>query len=1012
MSGEKTTSGHYQGPPEYLKWGQANFPCLSRLQGTASAKAVTAPIPLQANAPAAPRTAPVRKPIVAPKPMLPERRAKNANPTVSPTPALVSQSQPQQSHQSPPTPPPVPQSQPTQSAAVLVYQPGVSRRDDLTAQQRFEVMERHKSEICSNGLLSPERLDMLNTQSQTTRRIVYAASADQGKQCEYALRAFDDLLEASSDPKNGAPPPSGASSNLVPDVLPPRSSTASQLPLGGSANMAPVRPAIPIGEKTTFTSASGRSFEIVVGKDGRVAMSAPPPPVQEITFSGGGGKGAALPGAVQALQESGILKDAKVLNGASVGSMTAALVAAGITAEDFTEMGNDPSTGEKISQGRGAKELLAKGIFGSPLSGQGLEEMMRRKIGASVRKQIENFKKDRELDQETAQTLNRIWSKVQNDIYGDDYPGYVEHPDQGVTFGDLRALSKIIPDIKDLNIAGTYMADDSSGRMENKGKPQLAMFNADTTPDLDIAVAVHASAALPPVFAPVNIRLPSGVTARFEDGGVMNNAPTSDLVGAKRSVDPMPTAGKMTFVFEGEDDVIQQGPDAVPPTRKRVNDFFSAAPNSAAEFAKKRALAQRPGDVVKVPLKFRMPAPNGGQGAPKDFSTLSGGTLNMNMPVDDKLVLQKQTREATEAYLKQREQPETTTFASKGQMLNSVSDDDLAVLVRDGFPGAEEVWEFREEVVDFGVEELEEIAVGAKAADLQIGKLRQVLDGLSQLANGDKDRLDFIGRELNRSGKLDPLMTLAKSEGDQGLDVLKAGVVVQVGLNVQSRVQAVSREVIYPKMMTASMTVPGGGLLLRKVDDVLRTAKTPEQFDEAIDALIGHFGQKSDITGSHGHKDFLAELWKYKYVPPPPDGPPPRAPTPQWELPPRNRDLIEAKLRERAARAAQADANEVPPPPPSSPPVPPRNPELVARVAERARAARAAQADANEVPPPPPSSPPMPPRNPELVARVAERARAARAAQADANEVPPPPPPSEPPPPSDPSPPPPPPQTN
>ena len=961
MSGEKTTSGHYQGPPEYLKWGQANFPCLSRLQGTASAKAVTAPIPLQANAPAAPRTAPVRKPIVAPKPMLPERRAKNANPTVSPTPALVSQSQPQQSHQSPPTPPPVPQSQPTQSAAVLVYQPGVSRRDDLTAQQRFEVMERHKSEICSNGLLSPERLDMLNTQSQTTRRIVYAASADQGKQCEYALRAFDDLLEASSDPKNGAPPPSGASSNLVPDVLPPRSSTASQLPLGGSANMAPVRPAIPIGEKTTFTSASGRSFEIVVGKDGRVAMSAPPPPVQEITFSGGGGKGAALPGAVQALQESGILKDAKVLNGASVGSMTAALVAAGITAEDFTEMGNDPSTGEKISQGRGAKELLAKGIFGSPLSGQGLEEMMRRKIGASVRKQIENFKKDRELDQETAQTLNRIWSKVQNDIYGDDYPGYVEHPDQGVTFGDLRALSKIIPDIKDLNIAGTYMADDSSGTMENKGKPQLAIFNADTTPNLDIAVAVHASAALPPVFAPVEINLPSGVKARFEDGGVMNNAPTSDLVAAKRSVDPMPTAGKMTFVFEGEDDVIQQGPDGVPPTRKRLNDFFSAAPNSAAEFAKKRGLAQRPEDVVKVPLKFQMPAPNGGQGVLKDFSTLSGGTLNMNMPVDDKLVLQKETKQATEAYLEQRKQPKTTTFASTGQMLNSVSDDDLSVLVRDGFPGAKEVSVFRNGVVKPAVERLEQIAVRAKAADLQIGtEVRQVFDELSRLANGDKDRLDFIGRELNRSGKLDSLMTLAGSEGDQGLDVLKAGVAVQVGLNVQSRAQAVSREVIYPKMMTTSMTVPSGGALLRKVDDVLRTAKTPKQFDEAIDALIEHFGKKSDVTGLHGHKDFVAELWKYKYAPPPPDespppdGPAPQAPTPQWKLPPRNQELIKAQLRKLAA---QAEADEVPPPPPSWPPLPLRKKELVDRVLQ-AQAARAAQAAAIDVPPPPSGPPP------------------------------------------------------
>ncbi len=51
----------------------------------------------------------------------------------------------------------------------------------------------------------------------------------------------------------------------------------------------------------------GKTLEVVKTANGRVRYTAPPPKVAEITFSGGGGKGTALPGAVKALYESGIL---------------------------------------------------------------------------------------------------------------------------------------------------------------------------------------------------------------------------------------------------------------------------------------------------------------------------------------------------------------------------------------------------------------------------------------------------------------------------------------------------------------------------------------------------------------------------------------------------------------------------------------------------------------------------------------------------------------------------------
>jgi exoenzyme U len=752
--------------------------------------------------------------------------------------------------------------------------------------ERFQQLERRKNEFCSvDGIRQTFVAGNINALYEDAREKVGAAYSLSAKQedrdaCDGALVALENLLNAVSA---GADSASRAK----------KDSAANLVSSPRSENHASIKP----DTKISFASTQDRSFDIIVASDGKVEMSAPPPPVREITFSGGGGKGAALPGAVAALIESNVLKDAKVLNGASVGSMTAALVAAGITAKDFTRISNDPKTGAAISQGRGAAGLLMKGaILKNPLSGEGLESLMRREIGLSIVKHIQTFKKTQRPDNQTAKTLEQIKTKAtlcQIGLQG------------GVTFGDLQTLSSIIPDIKELNIAGTFMSgtfkagDNSNRTIEQKGRPQLFIFNADTTPDLDIAVAVHASAALPPVFGTVDIDLPSGVAARFEDGGVMNNAPSSELVGAKRSVDPMPTSGKMTFVFEGEDDVIQKGPAVLLPTRKPMNDFFSGAPNSAAEYAKKRGLAEHPEDVVTVPLKVRTPAPNGGQGPLKDFSTLVGGTLNMNMSVEDKVSLQRESKDATKAYLAQRKQPRTTTFESVNQMLNIVSDGDLAAMAKNGFPGAGEEVQFRSGVTS-AVTQLERIAAGAKAADLQGGSVRELLDALHQLANGDQDRLGFVARELNRSGKLDPLMTLAESSGDQGLDVLQAGVTVQVGLNVQARCQFVLREVIYPKMVKQDMRGCSGALL-RTAENMLRAATTTGEVDYVLDALVEHFREALEVNDWSGDSEFASELRTYKYGPRPRKSPPsladvdipppPREPPPPPPVPPRNSKL-------------------------------------------------------------------------------------------------------------------------
>jgi exoenzyme U len=614
----------------------------------------------------------------------------------------------------------------------------------------------------------------------------------------------------------------------------------------GERPRAPVVPAAPVGPKSSFVNRGGKKLEVVVGKDGRVSLTADPPPIGEITFSGGGGKGAALPGAVRALEETGVLKEARVLRGASVGSMTAAVLAAGMSAETFTKLGNDTKMGPLIKNGD---------VLPLNLDGEGLESFVRDQIGSSVHGKIAAFlrkgngKEQAEpgaptngIDQQTLDAIRAIDGKISRG--------------GGVTFGDLRTLSKVVPGIKDLVISGTMMGDDSvnPGKIE-KGKPQLAIFSADTEPDLDVARAVHASAALPPVFKPVNIKLSSGVTARFQDGGVMNNAPTSDLVGADRSLDPIPEAGQMTFVFEDQASAeILQG--EATPSLSRVSDLVSGAPTSAANYAKNRALADRPEDVVMVPLKFKGPWYKR-----TDFSSFIGGTINFDIPKDARLKLQGMAEDATLGHIKNRKLPETREFGSAGEMLSSVSRDDLEAMAQENFAGAHEELAFRDAVAG-GITALEAVAGGAKADSLQKGPVRSALAKLDALAKGDRNRLAFIGRELNRSGKLDPLLDVAKKSGGHGLVVLDAGVAVADALAARSHAQTILREMIYPKMVDESPKGVGG-TVLRQVDTMLRGAKTPKDVNDALTIAIRHFANKSDFADRHRHHEFAAELKTY-----------------------------------------------------------------------------------------------------------------------------------------------------
>jgi exoenzyme U len=645
---------------------------------------------------------------------------------------------------------------------------------------------------------------------------------------------------------------------------PPPSAATMAIGQGQPPSGAPIKPAAPTGEPKQFTGANGKSMTIAKGPDGRVSLTAPPPPIQEITFSGGGGKGAALPGAVRALEQSDVLKDLKVVTGASVGSMTAALVAAGITAKEFETVANDDATGARITEGTGGTKLgmlkAAMSNRGSPLTGQGLEDTVRDVLDETLRKRMLEY-----VQQVT-------------DAGGKPDPAVVAIAKRlsgnkaGPTFADYRTLSKVIPAIKEVSMSGTYKEEIDPATHKpiknNKDVAQLYMFNADNEPDMEVAKAVHASASFPGAFKPVDLMLSFGIMVRFIDGGVMNNAPTTESTGVERDLDPVPTKSSITFVFEDEDGKAQQmlNGDAKPASGlgAKIKDWIVGADNAAGDHATARALADRPDQIVVVPLKFTMPQTSIGKKAKElDMRGTMNGTLAFNTSLVDKLVLQDKTMQVTNDHLKKQQAPQTREFASEDQMFMSLTRDDLAALDKDGMEGAAAALEFRDKVTAILAElskKSDEMTGDAEAKLAADPIVKTGLSDLEKLSAGNVDYQGFVAREINR-GKLDRLLEAVRKGGGKS-DVLSASFAASDAIIAHDRAVTVLNMMIYPKMKDLNPDGAGGQVLMM-ADAILRKAKSPDDVNDALTMVIDHFKSKPDRTGRHGHKKFATDLQQY-----------------------------------------------------------------------------------------------------------------------------------------------------
>ena len=250
-------------------------------------------------------------------------------------------------------------------------------------------------------------------------------------------------------------------------------------------------------------------------------------PFKCASFSGGGAKGAIYSGAHEALSKGGILKNLDAVAGSSAGSLSAAMIATGISTEKYKQITKDTNLkgllGEGFLVNKDGKPLLdlLKNTIRSNISeflenadianlcNQRLEQIDKQKLAAESLPQSEKEETLSELTRQEDVLLNIISSdgKLIEEI-----KEKALDPEGKILFKDLAMLRVIAPDtFKDLVVTAT-----------RKDTGDLEIFDSRNTPNVEIALACRASASIPIVFEPVTIN-----GNQYVDGGYRDNLPLS-----------------------------------------------------------------------------------------------------------------------------------------------------------------------------------------------------------------------------------------------------------------------------------------------------------------------------------------------------------------------------------------------------------------------------------------------------------------------------------------------------
>ncbi|MBJ2218686.1 patatin-like phospholipase family protein [Pseudomonas sp. MF7453] len=591
--------------------------------------------------------------------------------------------------------------------------------------------------------------------------------------------------------------------------------------------------------KTTLVKGVGeRNLSMYRHSDGRVEVVLSPPPPAHLVLSGGGAKGIAFAGVVQALEGADKLKDVKVVSGSSAGAISAALLASGMGATAFTQLSNNldlphllnsknpalawlQDVGSELGKLAGKlpgpagniSQLLLTLLPRLQTEGQPLEDLIGNESRRSILARIESLPLANRSP-EVTHIADRLKAAT------------------GPTFRDLEVLSRHIPTIKQLNITGTGMFD---------GRPQLVVFNASLTPDMDIARAALISGALPGLFKSPSeqghgFQAAAEVTM-FQDGGLLLNTPAPGVIERSFPESPLGKDEALIVTFESD--------QASPPARSgnffsSLADTFTGTPHTAAETYQNDRLKAFLDQTVTLPL-------NSSKG---DFRGLLNGTVNFTMTLQQKLHLQAQACQSVSAHLEKRELlRERHEFASLDDAVMAM-DDQMLASAQDQLqkaPASADALRFRQEAKQ-ALEALNSAIAEANHTGISLVKTPKIAAALRNLdALASKpEHIEWLGKRLNAPGQpnFQQLLQLgarqAKGNASGMSRVLNSAVAEMQRRDIGVKAENFTREVIYPSLYRPGQPASNVELLQRAVRD-LKEAKTPQDFNSVLDGIIKYY---------------------------------------------------------------------------------------------------------------------------------------------------------------------------
>lgn len=227
--------------------------------------------------------------------------------------------------------------------------------------------------------------------------------------------------------------------------------------------------------------------------------------ITRLVCSGCGAKGVSYVGIYQALIQQGLMENITDVAGTSAGSIAAALFAIGTSESELKTLLADSNF----------KTLLGKNISRSWITKDGgpILLLLQDHINKSIRTFLDepdNIKKITENTQLTPTERSELIHKVTV------LKAKLTSIDAAVTFSDLGLLQQCFPEkFKKLTVTAVKLPNG-----------EIQVFNQQSTPDVEIALACRASASIPIALQPVSMILPgTNEEQELVDGGVYDITP-------------------------------------------------------------------------------------------------------------------------------------------------------------------------------------------------------------------------------------------------------------------------------------------------------------------------------------------------------------------------------------------------------------------------------------------------------------------------------------------------------